>query len=74
MSSAPVPSTGWQEKIAPDEDERYAGYAQQFAALQAQRSVRWGAGRALHRKQLTAAQGTLEVLDGLPHYASHLRM
>jgi len=71
MSSAPVPSTGWQEKIAPDEDERYAGYAQQFAALQAQRSARWGVGRALHRKQLTAAQGTLEVLDGLPHYARH---
>jgi hypothetical protein len=71
MSSAPVPSTGWQEKIAPDEEQRYAGYAQQFAALQAERSARWGTGRALHRKQLTAAHGTLEVLDGLPGYARH---
>jgi hypothetical protein len=71
MSSAPVPSTGWQEKIAPGEDQLYAGYAKQFAAIQAQRSARWGAGRALHRKQLTAAQGTLEVLDGLPSYARH---
>jgi hypothetical protein len=71
MSSAPGPSTRWQEKFAPDEEQLYAGYAQQFAALQAQRSARWGAGRALHRKQLTAAQGTLEVLDGLPAYARH---
>jgi hypothetical protein len=71
MSSAPVPSTRWQEKIAPDEEQLYATYAKQFAALQAQRSARWGPGRALHRKQLTAAQGTLEVLDGLPSYARH---
>jgi hypothetical protein len=71
MSSAPVPSTGWQEKIAPGEDELYAGYARQFAAIQARRSARWGVGRALHRKQLTAAQGTLEVLDGLPSHARH---
>jgi hypothetical protein len=71
MSSAPVPSTHWQENIALDEEERYAAYAKQFAAIQARRSERWGAGRALHRKQLTAAQGTLEVLDGLASYARH---
>jgi hypothetical protein len=71
MSSAPVPSTGWQEKIAPDEEQLYAIYAKQFAAIQAQRSARWGAGRALHRKQLAAAHGTLEVLDGLPPHARH---
>jgi hypothetical protein len=71
MSMTPAPSTGWQEKIAPDEDERYAQYAKQFAQIQARKSARWGAGRALHRKQLTAAQGTLEVLDGLPPYARH---
>jgi hypothetical protein len=71
MSSSPVPSTGWQEAIAPDEEARYAAYARQFAAIQAQRSARWGAGRALHRKQLSAAQGTLEVLDGLPSHARH---
>ena len=71
MSSKPVPSTDWQEKIAPDEEQRYAGYAEQFTQLQARKSRRWGAGRALHRKQLTAAQGTLEVLDGLTPSARH---
>jgi hypothetical protein len=71
MSSAPAPSTGWQEKIAPGEEQRYAEYAKQFAQLQSRKSERWGAGRALHRKQLTAAHGILEVLDGLPGYAGH---
>jgi hypothetical protein len=71
MGSSHVPSTGWQEKIAPDEEERYAGYAQQFAQLQARKSARWGTGRTLHRKQLTAACGTLEVLDSLPAFARH---
>ena len=71
MSSVPAPSTSWQEKIAPDEEQRYAVYAQQFAQLQARKSARWGTGRALHRKQLTAAHGTLETLDGLPAYARH---
>src|SRR6478736_598315 len=71
MSSTPAPSTGWQEKIAPDEDQRYAAYAREFAQIQVRKSARWGPGRALHRKQLTAAQGTLEVLDGLPEFARH---
>jgi len=71
MSSFPVPSTGWQEKISPDEGERYAAYARQFAQIQLRKSKRWGPGRALHRKQLTAAHGTLEVLDGLPAHARH---
>lgn len=71
MSSVPVPSTAWREKIAPGEEERYAGYARQFAQIQASRSARWGNGRALHRKQLTAAHGTLESLDGLPGYGCH---
>ena len=71
MSSVPVPSTAWQEKIAPDEEQRYAGYARQFAQIQARKSARWGAGRTLHRKQLTAAHGTLETLDGLSGYARH---
>src|SRR4051794_41128370 len=71
MSSTPMASTDWQEKIAADEQERYAGYARVFADIQARRSARWGAGRALHRKQLVAAHGTLEVLDGLPGFAHH---
>lgn len=71
MGTTPAPSTAWAERIAPDEQERYARYARQFAEIQAQRAKRWGAGRALHRKQLAAAQGTLEVLDGLPAWARH---
>ncbi len=69
MSELPGPSTGWQETVAPDEEERFAGYARQFAQIQARKSARWGNGRALHRKQIVAAQGTLEVLDGLPPFA-----
>ncbi|WP_172217840.1 catalase family protein [Caenimonas soli] len=71
MSRIPAPSTGWREKIAPDEEQRYAGYARQFAQIQARKSARWGPGRTLHRKQLTVAQGVLEVLDGLPGFARH---
>ena len=71
MSSIPAPSTAWQETIAPGEEQRYAGYARQFAEIQARKSQRWGPGRALHRKQLTAAHGILEVLDGLPPFCQH---
>ena len=71
MNRAPAPSTAWAEQIADDEAERFEGYARQFADIQARRAQRWGAGRTLHRKQLAAAQGTLEVLDGLPPFAQH---
>ncbi len=70
-STEPVPSTEWKERVAPDEAQRYAGFATQFSEIQARKSQRYGAGRALHRKQLAAAQGTLEVLDGLPHFAHY---
>ncbi|RZJ03529.1 MAG: catalase, partial [Haliea sp.] len=66
-----VPSTGWKEEISEGEEARYAGYATQFAEIQKRKSERWGKGRTLHRKQLTAAQGTLEVLDGLPAFARY---
>lgn len=71
MSSSPAPSTDWQERVAPDEERRYAEYARQVALIQVRKSARWGPGRALHRKQLTAAHGTLEVLDSLPSYARY---
>ncbi len=69
MAKDLTPSTQWQETLAPDEAERYARYGQQFAALQARKSKKFGNGRALHRKQLTAAKGTLEVLANLPDFA-----
>jgi len=71
MRSVPVPSTAWTERIASDEEQRYAGFARQFAEIQARKSARWGPGRTLHRKQLTAAHGILEVLDGLPRFAHY---
>ena len=71
MAKDLIPSTQWQEKLAPDEDERYARYGQEFAAIQARKSKKYGNGRALHRKQLTAAKGTLEVLADLPDFAGH---
>jgi hypothetical protein len=70
MATEYKPSTGWKEKIAPDEAQRYEGYANDFAAIQARKSKKYGVGRGLHRKQLTAAQGTLEVLPKLPTFAS----
>ncbi len=71
MSTPPAASTDWQEKIDLDEPARYEGYARQFAEIQKRKSERWGVGRALHRKQITAAHGTLEVLNGLPEFARH---
>jgi len=71
MSNVPPPSTAWQEQVDPGEAERFAAYAVFFARMQEDKSVRWGTGRALHRKLLAAAHGTLEVLDGLPACARH---
>ncbi|WP_153583890.1 catalase family protein [Caenimonas koreensis] len=71
MSNVPAPSTGWKEVIAADEQQRYEGFAQQFAQIQKHKAKRWGVGRTLHRKQITAAHGTLEVLDGIPEFARH---
>lgn len=66
-----TPSTQWQEIVPADEAQRFARYGKQFAALQARKSKKYGTGRALHRKQLTAAKGTLEVLAALPEFARH---
>lgn len=64
------PGTNWQEKIAPDEDARYAEAGRKFAEIQQRKSQRYGPGRALHRKQITVAAGTLQVLDDLPTWAT----
>lgn len=65
-----APSTAWREQIAADEDARFAGYADQFAALQRNKSARLGNGRALHRKQQLGLKATLDVLAGLPGHAA----
>ena len=69
MTAEFTPGTDWTEHVAADEAERFAGYAQQFAAIQARKSKKYGTGRALHRKQITAASGSLQVLDDLPDFA-----
>jgi catalase len=65
------PSTTWQERIAPDEEAHLKRVAEVIGALQRSRTAKFGPGRALHRKQLLATTGTLEVLDGLPDHARH---
>ena len=58
----PKPSTQWTEVVDPDEDQRFASYAQRFAELQQRKSAKQGEGRALHRKQVLAIEGQLTVL------------
>lgn len=65
------PSTAWRERIAPDEEAHLARVAEVIGNLQHAKSKKYGTGRTLHRKQLLAATGTLEVLDGLPDHARH---
>jgi hypothetical protein len=65
------PSTEWREQVAPDEAAHLVRVAKVIGELQRTRSKKFGQGRALHRKQLLAATGTLEVLDGLPDHARH---
>ncbi|MCX6127732.1 MAG: catalase [Proteobacteria bacterium] len=64
-----LPSTEWRELIKPDEDLRFARYAEQLKAIQTEKSKQFGDGRALHRKQLLASQAEFEVYDNLPAYA-----
>jgi hypothetical protein len=71
MAQDMAPSTQWRESVPPGEAGRFASYGQQFAAIQARKSRRYGTGRALHRKQLTAAKGTFEVLADVPDFARH---
>lgn len=63
------PSTDWREVIAPNDEERYAQYAEQFSEMQRRKSAKYGNGRALHRKQILGLPAKLEVLSGLPEYA-----
>ena len=65
------PSTEWREQVAPDEAAHLVRVAKVIGDLQRAKSKKFGQGRALHRKQLLAATGTLEVLDGLPDHARH---
>lgn len=65
------PSTAWHERIAADEPAHLERVAKVMAGLQRAKSAKFGQGRALHRKQLVAATGTLEVFADLPEPARH---
>jgi hypothetical protein len=64
-----APSTEWREQIDGDEEQRFAGFAEQIVAMQKKKSERYGNGRAFHRKQILALRAQLEVLPGLPAHA-----
>jgi hypothetical protein len=66
-----APSTGWEERIAPDEARRHAADAEALMRLQAAGSRKFGNGRALHRKQIIGLKATLRVHEGLPAHARH---
>jgi hypothetical protein len=58
-------ATDWAETLAPDEAERFAGYARELVELQRRRNARDGAGRALHRKAHVGVRATFTVRDDL---------
>jgi hypothetical protein len=60
------PSTEWREQIDGDEEQRFSAYAERIAALQQEKSRRFGNGRAFHRKQILGLRAQLEVLPDLP--------
>ncbi len=60
-------SKDWREVIAPDEEQRFNGYAEQLLALQRRRNEKYGTGRSLHRKGLLGVEATFEVTgEGSP--------
>ena len=66
-----MPSTQWQESMAPDEAAQFERYAKDFAEMQQRKSAQFGKGRTLHRKQLLGARVQLQVLPNLPEFAAH---
>ncbi len=71
VSTQRPPSTEWRERVAPDEDERFARYGEQFVDFQRRRTQRYGNGRALHRHQVLALKARFEVLTDVPEHARH---
>lgn len=65
------PSVDWRERIAPDEDERFARQAEQIVEVQQAMNDKFGVGRTLHRKQRIGVRGTIDIFGDLPQYAAH---
>lgn len=64
-------STDWKEVVAADEAARHAEASRALVEVQQRKSERYGAGRALHRKGLVAAEAKLIVKPNLPVQAAH---
>lgn len=65
----PTPSTTWKEIISPNEESIFEEYSVKLIEIQKEKSKKFGNGRALHRKQIEAHTGTLEILDAIPEHA-----
>lgn len=68
MQGNTTPSTAWKERVAPDEQARFARYAEQMKAIQLVK----GKGRLLrtaHAKGTAGLEAAFTVLPNLPHYA-----
>ena len=63
------PSKEWKEVIAPDESDRFEGYAKILESMQKALAAKRGVKRALHAKSLGGARATLTINSDLPAHA-----
>ncbi len=66
MQLSTPPSTQWQETIAPDEEARFAAYAEELHQLQLQNSRQGKPSRALHAKGQPGLEAIFTVHADLP--------
>lgn len=65
------PSKDWKEIVVPDEERRFAQFADELVALQRMNADDGHAGRALHNKLNGGFEARLEIENGLPEPARH---
>ena len=65
------PSKDWKEIVAPDEETRFARFAEQLVELQRMHAGNGSVGRALHNKLDGGFEARLEILGDLPESARH---
>lgn len=65
------PSKNWKEIVPPDEETRFARFAEQLVELQLMHAANGRTGRALHNKLNGAFEARLEILGDLPEPARH---
>jgi hypothetical protein len=66
-----TPSTSWKEAPPPDEDARFAAFAERFALMQKKNATNGVIRRALHAKGHGIYEASLEVAGDLPEHARH---